>query len=150
MEQLIYAFGLDAKLIVIQIFNFVVLLGLLSYFLYTPILKVLADRKEKIAQGLKDAEDAANALASAETEKKGIVSSAHKEAEEVAARAKQHAEEKGASILTEAEEKAAVIVRNAEEKGEGIKTQAHKDSEAEIAKLAVLAAEKILKENNAS
>lgn len=146
MEQLIHAFGLDAKLIVIQIFNFVLLLGILSYFLYKPVLKVLRERKEKIEQGLADAEAAASAKASADEEKKHIVSAAHQEAEDVAARARVHADEKSAEIVKDAEEKAAVIVRQAEERGEQLKAAAHKESEAEIAKLAVLAAEKVLKE----
>lgn len=146
MEEFAKTFGLDVKLVIVQIINFVVLLVLLSYFLYKPLLRVLAEREEKIKQGVEDAEAAGKRLAEADEEKKGIVSAAHKEAEEVAARAKAHAGEKEAAIIYDAEEKAAVIVRQAEEKGEQLKAQAHKDSEAEIAKLAVLAAEKVLRE----
>ena len=146
MEQLIEAFGIDVKLIVVQIINFAILVGLLSYFLYKPLLKVLQDREDKISQGVKDAEAAAKVRSEAENEKQSIVSEAHKEAEEVAARARVHAEEKAATILTSADEKAVGIVSNAEQKAEDIKIQARKDSEAEIAKLAVLAAEKVLQE----
>ena len=103
MEQLITAFGIDVKLIIIQILNFGVLLGLLGYFLYKPILAMLATREEKIAQGMKDAEDAAKAKASADEEKKGILSSAHKDAEEVSAKAKTYADEKASEIATQAQ-----------------------------------------------
>lgn len=144
MDQLIEAFGIDVKLIVVQIINFIILVALLSYFLYKPLLKVLADREEKIAQGVKDAEAAAAAKAAADSEKQVIVSAAHKEAEAVAARAKTHADEKAATIAATADEKAAAIVAAAETKAAELKVQAHKESEAEIAKLAVLAAEKIL------
>jgi len=144
MDQLIHAFGIDVKLIVVQIINFIILVGLLSYFLYKPVLKLLAEREEKVVQGIKDAEAAAEAKASADTEKQSIVSAAHQEAEAVAMRAKTHAEEKAATIAAAAEEKAGQIVHTAEEKAETIKTQAKKESEAEIAKLAVLAAEKVL------
>ena len=146
MDQLISAFGIDLKLIIIQIINFVLLVGLLSYFLYKPLMKMLADREEKIAKGVKDAESAAKALATAEEEKQAIVGEAHKEAEGVAARAKEHADQKASEITATADEKAAGIVSAAEQKAEDIKAQAHKDSEAEVAKLAVLAAEKVLKE----
>lgn len=146
MDQLIEAFGLDLKLIIAQIINFAVLVALLSYFLYKPLLKVLSDREEKITQGVKDAEAAAAAKASADTEKQEIVSAAHKEAEEVAMRAKAHADEKAADITKAADAKAAGIVASAEQKAADIKAQAHKESEAEIAKLAILAAEKILQE----
>jgi F0F1-type ATP synthase membrane subunit b/b' len=43
-------------------------------------------------------------------------------------------------------QKASEVISDAEAKGANIKAQALKDSEAEIAKLAVLAAEKILAE----
>jgi len=146
MEEIIHKFGIDGKLVVIQIINFTVLVGLLSYLLYKPLLKVLAEREEKIAQGVADAEAAATARASAEDEKKAIVSSAHQEASKVGARAKVSAEEKAAEIIESAEEKANAVLRQAEARGEDIKTQAQKDSETEIAKLAVLAAEKVLKQ----
>lgn len=146
MDQLIQAFGIDVKLIIVQIINFTLLVGLLSYFLYKPVLKLLADREEKVTQGIKDAEEAAKALAEAEDEKKGIVSAAHKEAEDVALRAKAHADEKAAEVAAVATEKAAGIVATAEEQAENIKLKAKQDSEAEIAKMAVLAAEKVLRQ----
>ncbi|HMA79010.1 MAG TPA: hypothetical protein VKP88_07860, partial [Candidatus Paceibacterota bacterium] len=65
MEQLIQAFGIDTRLIVVQIINFGLLLALLSYFLYRPILNLLEEREAKITQGIKDAEAAAAAKADA-------------------------------------------------------------------------------------
>jgi len=149
MEQLINAFGIDVKLIIIQVVNFVVLMSALTYFLYKPVLKILADREEKIVQGIKDAEAAAVAKASAESEKQGILSNAHREAEEVAKNAKTFADEKSESIVAEARTKAELVIKEAELKSNELKLQAKKESEAEIAKLAILAAEKILKEKNA-
>ena len=146
MEQLLHAFGIDGKLIVIQIINFVVLAGALTYFLYKPVLGMLATREEKIAQGIKDAESAANAKAEADSEKKVILTEANKEAEAVGSRAKTHADEKGVEIVAEANDKAASIIASAQAKSEDLKVQARKESEAEVAKLAILAAEKILVE----
>ncbi len=146
MEQLIEAFGIDLKLIVIQMINFALMLALLSYFLYKPLLKVLKDREDKIAKGITDAEKAATSLAEADTEKKAVLSEAHKDAEEVAVKAKSFADEKAVGIVAEANDKAAAVIASAQVKGEDLKVQARKDSEAEVAKLAVLAAEKILLE----
>lgn len=146
MEQLIQAFGIDAKLIVIQLINFGILAGLLTYFLYTPLLTMIKKREEKIAQGMKDAEAAAAAKATADDEKKVILGQAHKDAEVVGANAKVYADQKAETIVADAHTKAEAVVRSAEAKSEEIKVQARKDSEAEIAKLAVLAAEKVLRE----
>lgn len=145
MEQLLEAFGIDGKLIIIQVFNFGILMLALTYFLYKPVLNMLQTREEKIVQGIKDAEDAAKAKASADEEKKVILATANKDAEGVAANAKQYADEKAAAIVADAQTKAEGIVKDAEGKGAEIKAQAQKESEAEIAKLAVLAAEKVLK-----
>lgn len=147
MEQLIQAFGIDVKLIIIQLLNFGILAGLLTYFLYKPLLNIIKKREEKITQGMKDAEDAAVAKSSADEEKKGILSAAHKDAEEVGVKAKSYADEKAVAIASEAQVKAEGIIQNAEAKSTEIKEQARKDSEAEIAKLSVLAAEKVLKSN---
>ncbi len=146
MESLLQAFGIDARLIVVQIINFVILVGLLSYFLYKPVLKVLADREEKIKQGIRDAEEAAQAKARALEEKQAVLSKAQQEASEIDARAKAHAESKEAEIVAQAHDKASNIVKDVENKSALLKEQALKESEAEIAKLAILAAEKVLSE----
>lgn len=148
MEQLIQAFGIDARLIVIQIINFIILMAVLSYFLYKPILRLLNDREERIKQGYKDSEAAAAAMSQAESDKQAVLSAVHKEAEEIGKRAKKFADEKSLAILDEARERASDLVRDAESQASVLKQQAQKESEQEIAKLAVLAAEKILKERS--
>ena len=149
MEQLIHAFGIDIKLITIQIINFLVLAGLLSYFLYKPVLKLLAEREAKIAQGITDAEEAAKAKESALTEKQAVLTEAQAQAQEIDARAKAFGKQKEEELLKEAQASAAAVIADAQAKSELLKVQARKDSEAEIAKLAILAAEKILTEKNA-
>ncbi len=146
MDQIIHAFGIDVRLIIIQIINFTVLMVALGYFLYKPVLKMLADREAKIAQGLKDAEDAAKSKDEAGVEKQGILAAAHADAAEVANRAKKAAEVKAGEIVGEAETKAASVLAEAEAKRELIKEQARKESEKEIAQVAILAAEKVLRE----
>lgn len=145
MEQLIEAFGIDVKLITVQIINFILLMVVLSYFLYKPVLKVLADRKEAVKQGIADAEAAARAKKDADAEKQKVVTAAHEEAAAIAARATETASEKSARIAEEAQEKKNAVLAEAEREAEEIKKRAEKESEAEIAKMAILAAEKILK-----
>lgn len=146
MDQIISAFGIDGKLIIIQLINFGILMVALGYFLYKPMLRILDERAEKIAQGLKDAEAAAAAKAEATTEKQTILTSAHQEAGEVAKRAKAAADATAAEIVSGAQDKAAAVLSDAEAKREQIKAAALKESEKEIASLAVLAAEKVLRE----
>ncbi len=144
MQEIIHAFGIDWKLIVIQVFNFSVLAGVLWYFLYTPVLNLLAEREAKIKKGIEDAESATKALSLADIEKQKVLSLAHGEATAIVARASEHAEEKGSHIVNEAMNKAERIAQDADAKALEIKARAHKESEAEIAQVAILAAEKIL------
>lgn len=146
MEQLISAFGIDARLILIQVVNFGLLMAVLTYFLYKPVLKVLAERQEKIAQGMKDAEEAGKAKAEATEEKKIVIAAANKEAEAMTSRAKEHAVVKADEILAAAQVKAEQVAKDAALRAEEMKATSLKESEAEIAKLAILAAEKVLKE----
>lgn len=149
MEDIIKAFGIDGRLIFIQIVNFAILMVALVYFLYNPILNMLKAREEKIVQGIKDAEAAAAAKASADAEKKVILTDAHAEAVAVNARAKSAADTTAGTIVATAEAKAASVLAEAKAKAEQAAFQTLKDNEAAIAKSAILAAEKILRGQNA-
>jgi F-type H+-transporting ATPase subunit b len=146
MEQLIQAFGIDVRLIIIQVINFGILMAILTYFLYRPVLNMLRDREAKIAKGMEDAKAAEKARVEADEEKKGIIAAANTEAEAMAVRAKEHATHKADEIVSDAHKKAEQVVKDATLRGEEVIATARKESEAEIAKLAILAAEKVLKE----
>lgn len=144
MEDIIGAFGIDQRLIIIQIINFAILALALGYFLYRPVLKMLADRAAKITQGLADAAAAEAAKHAAEAEKQVVLTAAHHEAEAVGARAKTAADEKASEIVGQAQNKASEVLKNAEANSLALKAAALKESEKEVAKLAILASEKIL------
>ncbi len=145
MEEIISAFGIDQRLIIIQIVNFTILMVALGYFLYKPILKLLREREEKIAQGLRDAELAATAKAEADADKQAVLKAAHTEATAIHDRAKTAAEVTAADIVSGAQTKAAAVVKDAEAKSEQMKAEALRESEKEVAKLAILATEKLLR-----
>ncbi len=146
MEEIIKAFGIDGRLIVIQIVNFAILMGILGYFLYNPILRMLAEREAKIQKGIEDAEAAAKAKAEADIEKQAVLTAAHGEAGEINTRAKAAADLKASAIVSEAEEKANAIVRSAELRATEAAAKIEKDAEGEITKTAILAVEKLLRE----
>lgn len=151
MQEIIHAFGIDWRLIVIQMFNFAILMGALWYFLYTPVIAMLREREAKLKKGVEDAEAASASLREAEHTKKEVLTHANNEAEEVVKRASVRAEEKSSAIIKEAEDRALRTLDEAKLKAAQIEEQAFKESEAEIAKVAVLTAEKLLRKelNNA-
>lgn len=149
MAQLFAAFGINWKLLVIQAVNFGLLLSLLTYFLYKPVLRMIDERREKVAQGVRDAEEAARKLSDAETEGQGIVGTAAREAETLVATARTRAEEKGSEIVKNAEARAEAVLKDAQARAEEAKRLALSESQKDIARAAMLAAEKILREKSA-
>ena len=149
MTDLFAAFGLDIKLLLIQALNFAILLAVLWRFLYTPVLKMIDERRAKVAEGVRKAEAADRRLSEADTEGKGIVASASKDAEGIVASARNRAEEQADEISKRAQERADQLLADAQARADEAKRQALVAGEKEIARAAMLAAEKILREKHA-
>jgi len=145
MNQLLAVFGVNWKLLLAQGINFALLLAILSYFLYKPILRIIDERREKIAEGVRTAEEAELRLKDAQTKAGEIVGDASREAESLVKTARSRADERGAEILKNAEARAQGIIGDASTRAEEEKRRAIKESEKEITRAAMLAAEKILK-----
>ena len=144
MSDLFAVFGINWKLLLIQAFNFGALLAILTYLLYKPILKVIDERQKKIADGVKKAELAQKHLDEAKSKGEHIVGTAAREAEQLVASARTHADERGSEILKAAEARAESVLKDASARAQESKRQAMRESEREIARAAMLAAEKIL------
>jgi F-type H+-transporting ATPase subunit b len=147
MEQLFDAFGIDWKLLIAQAINFGVLLAVLTYLLYKPVLKTLDERSALIKKGVVDAEEATKKLEEADDTVKARLQEAEGEAEGLVARARDEAGSERSRIVKEAEARASHIEKDAEARAKEAKEQALKESEREIARLAILAAEKAIRKN---
>ncbi|MEK9156235.1 MAG: F0F1 ATP synthase subunit B [Patescibacteria group bacterium] len=142
--ELLESLGINGKLILAQIINFIVLVYLLRRFLYGPIVKMLEDRREKIAAGLTNAEAAETKLAQAETEAKRINDRAYTEARKLNATAKAQAKEEVDGIITKANGQARRIVAAAEKEAVTIKQKAMAEAREHIGGIIILALEKIV------
>jgi len=144
MLGVIEQFGVDWKLVAAETVNFLVVLGILYYFVFTKIGAMLDDRKKVIEGGVANAEQAETKLKEAEEEKKAIL---HKAGEDATAEVKAAVETgkmREAQIVDEANTQAAAIVENANHKGEEMKQKIVESSKEDIAKMIVLGAEKTL------
>ncbi len=147
MAQLFSAFGLDVRLLLIQALNFGIVLLVLRHFVYRPVLEVLEKRRATVAKGVEEAEKASELLASADQTALGRVNAAEKEAETIIASARQAGGKEEARIVSEAEARAVSITESAELRAKETAARVSRESEEEVARLAVLAAEKILKKH---
>jgi F-type H+-transporting ATPase subunit b len=146
MESLLDAFGIDGKLLLAQLVNFGVLFVALTWLLYKPVMKTLDERAAKIAKGVEDAEIASAKAATADEDAAKVVKGAEVEAEGIVAGARDLAGTEKTRIMKEAEARAAQVAADAEAPAAETAAKALRDSEKEIARLAVLAAEKVLRE----
>lgn len=149
MSALLTAFGVNWHLLLIQAVNFGLLLVALTYFLYKPILRIIDERREKVAEGVRVAQQAQAKLEDAKTQGEQMVSDAAHEAEGLVATARARASEAATEAARAAESKANAILKEAQVRAEEAKRLAMQESSKEIARAAMLAAEKILKEKNA-
>ena len=117
----------------------------LTWLLYKPVLKMVKEREHIIAKGVEDAEKASIRLSHADTEVKARLSKADVEAGGIVEHARQTATSERVRILREAEELSVRVAADAEAHARELAARTLRESEKEIARLAILGAEKILK-----
>lgn len=145
MGALVAAFGIDWQLLLAQGVNFIVVLVVLTYFVYGPVMRSLKDRAAAIKRGIEDAAAAARDRETVKGERGAIISEAQHEAEMILARAEDEGKNERAEIVKNAQDRAASVLKDAQLEAAETMQKAMKAGEAEMARTAVLAAEKILR-----
>ncbi|HEV7449529.1 MAG TPA: ATP synthase F0 subunit B [Candidatus Paceibacterota bacterium] len=145
MSAILTTFGIDWHLLVINIINFAVLLFGLWYFLYGPVMRMLEERRVKIAHGVEAADRAQTSLKEIESAKSTKLAQAGKEADEMLARARIAATAKEKEMRDAAERSIESLLKGAEVEAAEVKAKAIAESKQEVAKLIVLGMEKALK-----
>lgn len=145
MGEIIAVFGVDWRLLLIQAVNFGLLLLVLWYFLYRPVVKMIGKRQEKITQGVHAAEQAEKEFQRTEEKRRQILTRASAEAEETLQSAISHAKARETEILEEARKRSEEALSDAKAKAEEHKRRMLEESREEIARMVVLGVEKVLR-----
>jgi F-type H+-transporting ATPase subunit b len=117
-------FGVETSLFVAQVISFLIVAALLYKFAYQPILKVLEERREKIAEGLANAEKIKQELANAQARTQELLNQANAQGNKLIEEARTSA----AKIL-ELETQKAIVTAN------DIISKARQASEAELVRM---------------
>lgn len=141
------ALGINIGYLIMQILLFVILMTVLNGYLYSPITKVLEERKAKIAKGLEDARQAAIARDNADAEAKKILDAARAEAAKIRQDAAVQAEDSAKGILAKANEDARNISAKAKEDAEGERNRILSELRGQVASIAIAAANKLVGES---
>ena len=143
MSQLFAAFGIDWRLLVINIINFLALFAVLSYFLYRPLTGMLATRRQRVAEGMQAAEEALRERKELADARAGMLASAGAEADDVLAKARTSALLKSQEIVSAGEVSAENILKDAKAQAKELQAEALRESKQEVAKLIVLGMERL-------
>lgn len=147
MDKAVEALGLNLPQLIAQVANFFVLLLILRFTLYKPILKMLDERKQKIAEGLNAAEIARAEAAQAQTNIQAQLDTARKEGQEIVAGAQTIAQR----IQAEAREQSArdrdAALERARTEIQLERDRAIAELRGEFAGITVTAAEKVIRQS---
>lgn len=143
MEKL----GISLGTLIFQILNFAIICILLYAWAYKPILNMMSNRKQKIAQGLEDARVAGEARANAEQDAAKIVAEAQNKANQVVREFTDRAEAAAIEIRAAAEAEFTKEREAALAEVEAERDRMLGDLRSQIAALAIAAAEKLVGES---
>jgi F-type H+-transporting ATPase subunit b len=130
--------------VLVSIVNFLVILFLLRRYLWGPILTVLANRAEKIREGLAMAEAAKVERERMKAEVERLLADARREAQAIAERMTKAAEAAAADIRAQAKTEADRIRERGREDAKQLHDQSLAQLRSELAGMVVLAASRVL------
>jgi F-type H+-transporting ATPase subunit b len=130
--------------VIVSILNFLVILYLLRRYLWGPILIVLANRAEKIREGLAMAEAAKAERERMKAEVERVLADARREAQAIAERTTKAAEAAAADVRAQAKVEADRIRERGREDAKQLHDQALAQLRSELANMVVLAASRVL------
>ncbi len=139
--------GLNLGTLIFQILNFAIICILLYAWAYKPILKMLDNRKQKIAQGLEDARVAGEARANAEQDAAKILADAQGKANQIMRESTGRAEAAAIEIRATA---GAEVTKEREAALAEVEVERDRmlgDLRSQIAALAIAAAQKLVGES---
>ncbi len=145
MNDLIKALGIDWPALIAQAINFLLLMFVLSKFVYKPILKVIDDRRKLVADSMEKVKEIDRHKEQIDKDRTVILRKADEQAGELLSRAKAEAE----SIRIEIEKAARVHADQMIAKGlqqiEAERSKVAHEVQEKLARAIVSSAEKILR-----
>jgi len=138
--------GLDLATFIGQLVSFLILLGLLVYFGYKPIRKMLDERANRIKEGMEQAEAAKQEYEQAKVAVQEQIGEARQEGQAVISQAAQIGDRLKEEAKEEARKEAQAIVDRTRVELERERDKAIDDLRREFVDTAILAAEKVINE----
>lgn len=140
MEKL----GINWALLIAQLFNVILVLWLLSTYLFKPVLNMLNERTRRIQESLNAAEQAKADQANVRKEYEAELARARQEAAAILAQAQERAKGQEAEIIAQARQEADRIRVEAREQAVQEREQLLRDLKDQVADLVTATATRVL------
>ncbi len=137
MQELLHSLGINWGVFIAQIVNFTILLAVLAKFVYRPVMKLLDERREKIAETERQKSEVSEKLVAIEAERQVILEAARAESIRVIESAKHNGEEVKKKLLVSAQEEIARMKSDVEKKIAGDRVKLISDVRRELGTLVV-------------
>jgi F-type H+-transporting ATPase subunit b len=144
---------LDAGLLTIngtliaQLVIFLLVLGVLYRLAWGPLLRILNERRARIAQGVEATQKAIQELEAAERERQAKLEEARREAQTILDRIAKQGEDLRKELEVKAREQAEALIAKARAEIQQERQKAVQDLRSQVADLAVMAAGRIIGES---
>jgi len=136
--------GISLPTLLAQIAAFVILLVILYFFAYKPVLKMLDERARKIKESIDEVQKVKDQASQTEEEFKKKMESASKEGQEVISKAMRTGEEARKRAQEEAKQEAQALVEKARVEIQRERSETIGELRQEFADLTIVAAEKVI------
>ena len=136
--------GISLSTLLAQIAAFVILLVILYFFAYKPVLKMLDERARKIKESIDEVQKVKDQASQTEEEFKKKMESASKEGQEVISKAMRTGEEARKRAQEEAKQEAQALVEKARVEIQRERSETIGELRQEFANLTIVAAEKVI------
>ncbi|MFA5134396.1 MAG: F0F1 ATP synthase subunit B [Patescibacteria group bacterium] len=147
MDELVKTFHIDWKLLIAQVINFGIVLGVLWYFALKPLMKVMQKRSNDIDKSLKQAKEIEQKLSEAEQSKEKIIIEAKQEAQIIMEQTNKQAEAVKGEKLAQTRAEMDKLAAKARADLQAEKEKMLAEAKVSVADLVVAAAEKVIKKN---
>ena len=144
MAEILDTLGVSWPTLIAQVVNFAVLLVVLYFFAYKPIMRMLDGRSGRIKESMEQAESVKEQAAHAEEETRKQLEAASKEGQERIARASRIGEEVKQKAQEEARQEGEVLLNRARTEIQRERDEAIGELRKEFADLTIMAAEKVI------
>jgi F-type H+-transporting ATPase subunit b len=136
--------GINLGMLVSQLVNFTLMVVLLTMLLYKPILRMLNERKDRIAKSMADVDEARAAAARAQLDYDRHIAEAQRKAQEIIGHSAQAGEKVRIEIEAGARREAEVIRQKAHDEATAEKARILSEVQNQIAGLSMAATERVL------